>query len=92
MVLATSILVIVARKNVVEDGENPWSNLAQVLYIRYPVTIGNKSVPMSVLFHLGSKVNAIYTTFAKELGVSIRPTDVGVQKIDGTACWIPMEW
>ena len=31
-----------------------------------------------------SEVNAIHPTFAKQLGLPIRPTDVGAQKIDGT--------
>ena len=31
-----------------------------------------------------SEVNAIYATFVKELSFSIRPTEGGVQKIDGT--------
>ena len=39
---------------------------------------------VSMLFDLGSKINAIYSTFAKELGLPIRPIDVGAQKIDGT--------
>ena len=30
------------------------------------------------------EVNAIYPTFAKQLGLPIRPTDVGAQKIDST--------
>ena len=30
------------------------------------------------------EVNAIHPTFAKELGLPIRPTDVEAQKIDGT--------
>ena len=33
---------------------------------------------------LESEVNAIHPTFTKQLGLSIRPTDVGVYKIDGT--------
>ena len=41
-------------------------------------------MPVLALFDSGSKVNAIYLTFAKELGLPIRPTDVGAQKIDGT--------
>ena len=36
------------------------------------------------LFDLGSDVNAIQPTFAQELDLSIRLTDVGVQKINGT--------
>ena len=31
-----------------------------------------------------SEVNAIYPIFTKQLGLSIRPTDVGAKKIDGT--------
>ena len=30
------------------------------------------------------KVNTIHPTFAKQLGLPIRPTDVEAQKIDGT--------
>ena len=30
------------------------------------------------------EVNAIHPTLAKELGLPIRPTDIGVQKIDDT--------
>lgn len=35
------------------------------------------------LLDLKNVVNAIYLTFAKELGFSIQLTDVGAQKIDG---------
>ena len=41
-------------------------------------------MPMSALCDLGSKVNAIYPIFVKELSFSIRPTDVKAQKIDST--------
>ena len=41
-----------------------------------------------ILFDSGSKINTIYPTFAKELGLSIRPTDVRVQKIDSTMLYI----
>ena len=52
----------------------------------YPVPhhLQKKSVPMSVLFNLGSEVNAIHPIFAKELGLLIRPIDIRIQKIDGT--------
>ena len=36
------------------------------------------------LINSGSEVNAIHPTFAKQLGLPIRPTDVGAQKIDST--------
>lgn len=37
---------------------------------------------MSTLLNLGSKVNVIHPIFTKELGLLIRPMDVGSQKID----------
>ena len=40
-------------------------------------------MPVLALFDSGSKVNTIYLTFVQELGLSIRPTDVGAQKING---------
>ena len=76
------MLVTVARDEAVEDDENPRSNLAQVLYIRYPINFGTKSV--SILLDSSNKVNAVCPTFAKELGLSIRPLDVGAQKIHST--------
>ena len=33
---------------------------------------------------MGSKINAIHLTFAKKLGLLIKSTDVGAQKIDNT--------
>ena len=38
---------------------------------------------MSALLDSGSKVNAIHPILARKLGLPIRPTDVGAQKIDG---------
>ena len=37
-----------------------------------------------MLFDSSSEVNTIHPIFAEELRLSIRPTDVKVQKIDGT--------
>ena len=39
---------------------------------------------MLALLDSGNKVNAVHPAFAKELGLPIRPTDNGAQKIDGT--------
>ena len=39
---------------------------------------------VQALINLGSEVNAIYLTFAKQLGLPIRPTNVRAQKINGT--------
>ena len=81
-VLATSVSVTVARKGVVEDSENLRSILAQFPYILYPINFREKSI--LALFNSDSKVNAVHLTFAKELDLPIRSTDIKVQKIDGT--------
>ena len=39
---------------------------------------------MSAFLNSDSEVNAVYLTFAKELGLPIKPTDIGAQKIDST--------
>ena len=39
-------------------------------------------MPVSALLDLGSEINAIQPTFARELGLPIRTTDVGAQKIN----------
>ena len=67
-----------------KESEGEYPNLAQVPCIWYPIISRKKSVSVSALLDLGNKVNAIYPTLAQELGLSIRPTDVGAQKIDGT--------
>ena len=72
----------VGKKGKESEGEYP--NLVQVQYIRYPITFWKKSVSVLTFFDSGSKVNAIYLIFARELGLPIRPTNVGAQKIDGT--------
>ena len=83
-VLVTSTPLIVVRKKAVYESKNLGSNLVQVPYIRYPITFWKKSLSVSALLELGSKVNAIYSTFVKKLGFFIRPTDIRAQKIDGT--------
>ena len=79
-VSATSTPVTVARKEEVD--ENLGANLARVLYIRYPINFGKKFV--SALLDSSSEVNAVHPAFAKELGLPIRPTDMGAQKNDST--------
>ena len=39
---------------------------------------------VQALINSGSEVNTIHPTFAKQLGLPIRPTDIGAQEIDGT--------
>ena len=57
-----------------------------VPYIHYPVQFKKNvdKTPMQALIDSRSEVNTIYPSFAKQLGLPIRPTDVGAQKINGT--------
>ena len=74
-VLATSTLVTGAREEALEH----------VPCIHYPVTFKETDkAPVQALINSGSEINAIHPTFAKQLGLPIRSTDVGAQKIDGT--------
>ena len=72
----------VGKSGAESKGEYP--NLAQVPCIRYLITFRKKSVSMSALLDLGSEVNAIHPALACKLGLPVRPTDIGAQKIDGT--------
>ena len=83
-VLATSTPVTIVKKKAVGKSENLRSNLARVLYIQYSITFQKKSESVLALLDLVSKVLTINPTFAKELALPIRPTDIGVQKIDST--------
>ena len=58
--------------------------LEHVLYIHYPVQFKNFKTQVQALVDLRSEANAIYPSFTKQLGLHIRPTNVGSQKIDGT--------
>ena len=80
-VSANSTPVTIAKEEAI--GENLGSNLVRVPYIHYPINFGKKSV--SALVNSGSEFNAVYPAFAKKLGLLIRPTNVGAQKIDGAA-------
>ena len=74
-VLTTSMPMTGAREEVLEC----------VLYIHYLVWFKDTNkTQVYVLINLGSEVNAIHPSFAKQLGLPIRLTDVEVQKIDGT--------
>ncbi len=55
--------------------------LEQVPCIWYPVTFKDQT---EALLDSGSEVNAISQAFAQQLGLKIRKTNIGAQKIDGT--------
>ena len=59
--------------------------LRRVPCIDYPVSFRKDPAgPVSALIDSGSEVNAMHPDYAKKLGLDIRKTDVGAQKIDGT--------
>ena len=65
---------------VVKDGKeskDEYPNLTWVPCIRYPIIFRKKSVSMLTLFDSDIEVNAIHPIFARELGLPIRPTDIG---------------
>ena len=75
LVSATSTSTTGARKEALE----------RVPCIYYPVQFKDMDrAPVQALIDSGSEVNAIHPFFVKQLGLSIRPTNVGAQKIDGT--------
>ena len=67
-----------------KKSESEYLNLLWVLYIRYSIIFRKRFVSVSALFDSGNEFNVIYSTLAKELGLPIKPTDIGAQKIDGT--------
>lgn len=97
-ILAISTLVTITKKEAVEpantvkiaeiagtnkdseSGEYPETKFAWVSNIWYPITFRKEFV--LVLFNSSSKINTIYLIIAKQLRLSIRPTDVKAQQID----------
>ena len=76
LVLATSVSVIDDGKEVV---------LKRISSIHYPVQFQEDQEQVKPLLDSGSKVNAMSPTYAKRLGLKARNTNVGAQKIDGSA-------
>ena len=74
-VLATSASVTEASKKV---------TLERVPCIQYPIQLQKDKNAIQALLDLDSKVNAINPVYAKKLGLCVRQTDVGAQKIDGS--------
>ena len=73
-VSATSTSVTYAREEALE----------RIPCIHYPVQFKKDKTQVQALIDSESEVNAMHPSFTKQLGIPIRPTDVGAQKIDGT--------
>ena len=63
--------------------DNPLA-LDWVPCIRYPIRFKKSKVQVQALLDSGSEVNAMTPGYASKLGLKVRPTDVGAQKIDGS--------
>ena len=62
------------------------NTLQHVPCIHYPFQFqGDQAGEVRALIDSGSKVNAMTPAFAARLGVSVRSTSIGAQKIDGSA-------
>ena len=59
--------------------------VVRVSYIHYPVWFQEGQGQIRVLLNSGSKVNAMSPAYVKKLGLKARKTNVGAQKIDGSA-------
>ena len=58
-------------------------DVVRVPCIHYPVRFQEEQV--KALLDSGSEVNAMNLDFAQKLGLKVRKTNVGAQKIDGSA-------
>ena len=62
------------------------NTLQHLPYIYFPVQFqGGQAREVRALINSDSKVNAMTPAFAARLGLSIHPTGIGAQKIDGSA-------
>ena len=75
LVLATSTSMTDTRKGTLEC----------LPCIHYPIQFKDSNkTPLQALIDSKSEVNAIHLSFARQLGLCIKPSDVRAQKIDGT--------
>ena len=62
------------------------NTLQRVPCIHYPIQFQrDQAGEVRALIDSDSKVNAMTLAFAARLGLSVRPTGIGAQKIDGSA-------
>ena len=74
-VLATSLPVTETNKEV---------TLERVPYIYYPLRFRKNTAGVKALVDSGSEVNAMTPDYAAKLGLKVRKTDIGTQKIDSS--------
>lgn len=62
---------------------NSGEEIVKVLYIYFPICFLKNQV--KTLFNSGSEINGMTPGYAKKLGFTIWKTNLGTQKIDGSA-------
>ena len=62
---------------------NKEATLERVPCIRYPVRFKKDQNDTQALINSSSEVNAMNLVYANKLGLRVRQTDIGAQKIDG---------
>ena len=67
---------------VTDDGENV---IIRVFCIHYPVRFQENKEQVRALLDSGNEVNIMSPAYAKKLGLKTWKTNVGAQKIDGSA-------
>ena len=75
LVLATSLSVTETNKEVTVE---------RVPCIHYPLYFQKGTTGVRALVDSGSEVNAMTPAYAAKLGLKVRKTDIGAQKIDGS--------
>ena len=80
------VLVLATSSSVIETSKKNDMVLKSVFYIYYLVQFKKdvNETQVQALINSKSEVNVNHPTLVKELGLSIRSTDIGVQKINGT--------
>ena len=58
--------------------------LERVPCVHYPIHFRKDTADVKALIDSGSEVNAMTPAYASKLGLQVRHTDVGAQKIDGS--------
>ena len=59
--------------------------VAKISYIYYPIWFQKSQKQIKALLDSGSEINAMSPAYAKRLGLKTWKTNVGAQKIDGSA-------
>ena len=78
------VLVLGTSSSVIETSKEEHVNLERVSCVHYPLRFRKDTADVRALIDSGSEVNAMTPAYTSKLGLRVRYTDVGAQKIDGS--------